>query len=507
MSIRLKLLLSYAAMLIVPLLMMVITAALLIVVFRGDVRSLWQQYGQDGTLFENHTLERLEKELWRTAESNPAALADRAYLADIDQELQTGKSALVVHKQGEMVYASPALQNAALLQRPSWSEEASPSDRGANRPAHIEHEEPQRYGSQWLAIVHFAFTNADGTPGTLMIVTTVNPLVNFAREFFPILFIALAIILILTHSLLTYFVSRSIVTPLRELKQAMKRMKAGDLDVQVRIDSKDEIGELSLAFEQMRRELRQSMDTQAQYENNRKELISNISHDLRTPLTALRGYIDGLGDGIADTPQKRQKYMEIISAKAEEMEHLIDELFLYSKLDLKQLPFHFEQVELAAFLADWSEELAFELGKQGVDFTAELDLAPVNLSLDRDKIRRVFANMIDNALKYMNKPEKRLQLRAYAANDVVCIELEDNGLGIDAEALPHIFERFYRADPSRNSHTGGSGLGLAISKQIVEGHGGTIHAASVKGEWTRISIHLPLKPIKMVIPDETHFNC
>lgn len=483
MSIRLKLLLSYAAMLIIPLVMMMITAMLLVVVFRGDLQTIRDQYSIGQRMFENHSVERMLREVRRTAEKNPSMLADSSYLADIDQELRANKSSLIVRKENRMVYVSPSLNQNKLLERlPAYQ-----------HPGYVDKEDDAQYGNQTMEVLQFDFLYADQQPGSMFVVTTVNPLVNFARKFFPILFMTLIVILILTHTLLTYFVSRSIIKPIENLKNAMNRIKEGDLDFQVQVTTKDEIGQLSIAFEEMRKQLQQSIQTQLQYEENRKELISNISHDLRTPLTAIRGYVEGLGDGVADTPEKRRKYLGIIASKAEEMSHLIDELFLYSKLDLKRLPFNYEGVDFRAFLMDWSDELEFELGKQGVHYGAEIALAPnTKVLIDRDKIRRLFSNIVDNCLKYMNKTEKQIQLKAYESNDQVVIEVTDNGQGIDPEALPHIFERFYRADPSRNSHIGGSGLGLAIARQIVDGHGGTIQARSIKGEGTSIILTLPL---------------
>lgn len=488
MSIRFKLLLSYAAMLIIPLILMMITALLLVVVFRGDIQSIRDQYRSTGGIFENHNVERVMKELKRTSENNPVMLSDLSYLTDINQELQLNESNLIVRTQSTIVYVSPSLQNTELLQQlPVY-----------DHSGHLDREDPVKYGQQLIELIHFEYENADHQQTSVIVATKVNPLVHFAQKFFPILFAVLVIILILTHSLLTYFVSRSIIKPLLRLKNAMNRMKSGDLDVHVPITTKDEIGQLSLAFEQMRSQLKASIQTQIQYEENRKELISNISHDLRTPLTAIRGYVDGIGDGIADTPEKRHRYVEIISAKAEEMDHLIDELFLYSKLDLKKIPFNYETVDLQAFVLDWSDELEFELGKQGVHFASDIALPEHTIiSLDRDKIRRVFSNIMSNCLKYMNKQEKNVHLRSYVSGEHAVIQIEDNGLGISEEALPFIFERFYREDPSRNSHTGGSGLGLAISKQIIEGHEGTIRASSVKGEGTCVSMMLPLRSNKV----------
>ncbi|WP_136605393.1 sensor histidine kinase [Paenibacillus dokdonensis] len=489
MSIRIKLLLSYAAMLIIPLVITFFTAILLIVVFRGDLQTIREQYGAGAhRMFEDQHVEGIMKEMKRSVEKNPSILNDSNYLSDLDQELLSIKSNLIVRKDARIIYTSPTLQQTDILNHlPAYDESG-----------HVERDEPQRIGKQLISLGHFDFRFADQTPGTVIVVTALNPLVNFAQKFFPILFITSIVILILTNTLLTYFVSRSIIRPLQKLKIAMKRIEAGDLDFQVKPTSRDEIGELSVAFEQMRNQLQHSIHTQIQYEENRKELISNISHDLRTPLTAIRGYVDGLGDGIADTAVKRQKYIDIISSKAEEMDHLIDELFLYSKLDLNRLPFQFEIVDFHAFLWDLSEELEFDLGKQGIHYSSDITLEPETYVLiDRDKLKRVFANIIDNGLKYMDKTEKTFHLRAFMTKNDVVIQMTDNGQGIEPDALPYVFERFYRADLSRNSHTGGSGLGLAITKQIMDGHEGTIQADSKVGESTCITMTLPLRNHKV----------
>jgi signal transduction histidine kinase len=321
------------------------------------------------------------------------------------------------------------------------------------------------------------------------------------------LFISLIVILVLTHILLTYFVSRSIIGPLQLLKRAAKQIKDGNLNFQVRVAGKDEIGQLGLAFEEMRVQLQESIDTQLQYEENRKELVSNISHDLKTPLTAIQGYVEGIRDGVADTPDKLQKYLKTISSKAEEMDHLIDELFLFSKLDLKRLPFNFELVDFTAFVQDCTEELHFDLEKKGFRFSAESELAEETwVSIDRDKLKRVISNIIENCAKYMDKTDKQIHLRTYTIASSVVLEIIDNGKGIAPEELPFIFERFYRAEQSRNTDTGGSGLGLAIAKQIMEGHGGSIEAQSIQDEGTSISIKLPIKQQGNGEHDEDHLN-
>ena len=243
----------------------------------------------------------------------------------------------------------------------------------------------------------------------------------------------------------------------------------------------------------MRVRLQESIELQKQYEENRKELLTSISHDLRTPLTAIQGYVDGILEGVANSPEKTERYMRTISAKTADMSHLIDELFLYSKLDLGRIPFQLERVPLRDFVMDWAEELEFELDKQGATLRSELDAPPQwILSIDRDKFKRVLVNIIQNSIKYGDKSETLISLRADVQGGTAVIEIEDNGPGIPAASLPHIFDRFYRSEPSRNTGTGGSGLGLAIAKQIMEGHGGSIAASSQQGHGTCIRLTLPV---------------
>jgi signal transduction histidine kinase len=481
MSIRLRLLLSYAAMLLIPLIMIILTSLLLVMVFHGDVQNIRDAYGDKANFFHDG---RYMKEIKRNTEKNPSIFLDKNYLDDLNQEMQTTGASLIVRNGDRITYVSGQLQQPELIRQLPPFEHAGSRDE----------ESAKRYDNQLLTVTQIDFLFADNRPGSIFIVSQMNPIVNFARKFFPIVFVALIVILVLTHSVLTYFVSKSIIGPLRLLKNAAKQIKQGDLDFHVKVKGKDEIGQLGIAFEEMRSQLQQSIQTQLQYEENRKELISNISHDLKTPLTSIKGYVEGIQDGVAYTPEKMGKYIKTISSKAEEMDRLIDELFLYSKLDLKRVPFHFEHIRVAAFLQDWADELRFDLEKQGFRFDFEMELQPdTEVSVDRDKLKRVFSNIIDNCVKYMDKADKQIRLTAYAAGDSVKVEISDNGQGIEQSALPYVFERFYRAEQSRNTHTGGSGLGLAIAKQIMEGHHGTIQAQSTQGEGATMILSLPIK--------------
>jgi signal transduction histidine kinase len=342
-------------------------------------------------------------------------------------------------------------------------------------------------------VMQFDFHEGQSKQGTVFIVSKVNSTTSFIRKYFPTLFLSLIFILIITHVMLTTFMSKNIIRPLQALRNAANEIKEGNLDFQITVNGKDEIGQLGVMFEEMRSQLQSSIQVQEQYEVNRKELISSISHDLKTPLTAIRGYIDGIMDGVADTPEKNLKYMQTIAVKAEEIDHLINELFLYSKLDLNRQQFHFEAVEVLAFLEDWSEELDFELEKQGITYHSDIHMDPSAIVLlDRDQFKRVLNNIIQNSIRYMDKRQPSIHLTSYCTESQAILEIKDNGAGINPQALKYIFERFYRADESRNARTGGSGLGLAIAKQIMTGHQGSIEAYSQLTIGTTIKLCIPI---------------
>ena len=299
----------------------------------------------------------------------------------------------------------------------------------------------------------------------------------------------------ITNALLSYFVSRSIIKPIRGLNEAARKIREGNLDFQIEPDRKDEIGQLAQNFELMRQSLKESSEIQQKYEQNRKELIANISHDLKTPMTSIKGYVEGIQDGIANTPEKMDKYIETIHTKTLHMDHLIDELFLYSKLDLKRVPFHFEEVNIHHYLLDRIEELQFDLDNIQVMITYEnvSKQDDMVVMMEREQFKRVFTNIIQNSLKYMDKSEKNISIKLIEEYEKVIIVCTDNGKGIPEEVSPFIFDQFYRVDQSRNAMSGGSGLGLAIVKRIIEEHGGQVWAESEEGVYT--SIYLTLNKV------------
>ncbi|MCD7709101.1 MAG: HAMP domain-containing histidine kinase, partial [Clostridiales bacterium] len=220
-------------------------------------------------------------------------------------------------------------------------------------------------------------------------------------------------------------------------------------------------------------------------ESDNKALITNIAHDLKTPITAVKGYAEGILDGVANTPEKLDRYIRTIYNKANEMDTLINELTLYAKIDTNRIPYNFAKINVVSYFNDCVEEIGLDLESKSIGLTYHNYSSPDALIIaDPEQLRRVVNNIIGNSIKYMNKPEPFIQIRIKDVGDFIQVEIEDNGRGIAQKDLPYIFDRFYRADASRNSATGGSGIGLSIVKKIIEDHGGKIWATSKEDDGT-----------------------
>lgn len=296
------------------------------------------------------------------------------------------------------------------------------------------------------------------------------------------LFISVFVILISVALVVGLWVYRSIAVPLVKLKKATQNIKEGNLDFVLDVEGKDEFSELCQDFEEMRRRLKESTEEKSLIEKENRELISNISHDLKTPITAVKGYVEGIMDGVADTPEKMDRYVRTIYNKTNEMDHLINELTFYSKIDTNRIPYTFNKLNVEDYFEDCSEEVGLELETRGIELVyANYVEKDVMVIADGEQIRRVIHNIISNAIKYMDKPKGIIQIRIKDVGDFIQIEIEDNGKGIGPKDLPYIFDRFYRTDVSRNSSKGGSGIGLSIVKKILEDHGGKVWATSRLG--------------------------
>lgn len=290
------------------------------------------------------------------------------------------------------------------------------------------------------------------------------------------------VILVFTALSIGLWIYRSIATPLVKLKKATQNIKEGNLDFVLDVEGDDEFSELCRDFEEMRKRLKESAEEKVLLDKENKELISNISHDLKTPITAVKGYVEGIMDGVADTPEKMDRYVKTIYNKTNEMDHLINELTFYSKIDTNRIPYTFSKLNVEDYFGDCAEEVGLELETRGIELVyANYVESDVLVIADGEQIRRVIHNIISNAIKYMDKPKGIIQIRVKDVGDFIQVEIEDNGKGIAAKDLTCIFDRFYRTDVSRNSSKGGSGIGLSIVKKILDDHGGKVWATSRLG--------------------------
>ena len=296
------------------------------------------------------------------------------------------------------------------------------------------------------------------------------------------LFFTALVILIFTSVSVGLWIYRSVATPLVKLRKATQNIKDGNLDFVLDVEGADEFAELCRDFEEMRRRLKESAEEKLVLDKENKELISNISHDLKPPITAVKGYVEGIMDGVADTPEKMDRYVRTIYNKTVEMDHLINELTFYSKIDTNRIPYTFSKLNVEDYFSDCAEEVGLELETRGIQLCyANYVDSDVQVIADGEQIRRVIHNIISNAIKYMDKGKGMkgiIQIRVKDVGDFVQVEIEDNGKGIAAKDLPYIFDRFYRTDVSRNSAKGGSGIGLSIVRKILEDHGGKVWATS-----------------------------
>ena len=296
------------------------------------------------------------------------------------------------------------------------------------------------------------------------------------------LFFTASIILIFTALSVGLWIYRSIAVPLVKLKKATKNIKEGNLDFVLEVEGNDEFSDLCRDFEDMRIRLKESAEEKILLDKENKELISNISHDLKTPITAVKGYVEGIMDGVADTPEKMDRYVKTIYNKTTEMDHLINELTFYSKIDTNRIPYTFSKLNVEDYFSDCAEEVGLELETRGIELVyANYVEKDVQVIADGEQIRRVIHNIISNAIKYMDKPKGIIQIRIKDVGDFIQVEIEDNGKGIGSKDIAYIFDRFYRTDVSRNSSKGGSGIGLSIVKKIMADHGGKVWATSRLG--------------------------
>lgn len=320
-------------------------------------------------------------------------------------------------------------------------------------------------------------------------------------------FVATFVIMVTIATVLTRWIARGVFNPINDLKVGMQQIAEGNFDYVLCEECHGEIEELYHNYEDMRLRLKESTEAAIQNEAKNRELVTNISHDLKTPITAIKGYVEGIMDGVCNTPEKMDKYIKTIYNKANDMDRLINELTIYSRIDANRIPYTFLRLNVREFFDDCIEEVGLDLESKHIELNYS-NMVPEDTRViaDPEQLKRVINNIISNSVKYMDKEKEKgiINFSIIDEGDAIKIEIEDNGRGIPAKDLPNIFERFFRSDSSRNSAKGGSGIGLSIVKKIVEDHGGYIWATSKEGEGT--CMHFVLRKYEEVKDNEQNID-
>jgi signal transduction histidine kinase len=302
-------------------------------------------------------------------------------------------------------------------------------------------------------------------------------------------------IILLTNRFLTRFVFRKIVHALHTLTYGVHQVRDGNLGFRIDYGGNDEFSEVCGDFNEMAVRLSDSVSARQKDEQSRKELIAGISHDLRTPLTSIKAYVEGIEKGVASTPEARKHYIDTIKNKTDDLEHIIEMLFLFSKLDTGEFPYHIERVDLTSVVSEVIESLRDEYEARGLEISLSRKTEGVYVEIDAMQMRYIMINIFENSAKYKTKERGKMDVAVSENEDNsegnATVTFTDDGPGVPEEALDKLFDAFYRSDPSRNNPSKGSGLGLAIAAKIVDRFGGTLKAVNVPPSGLSIIMTFP----------------
>lgn len=399
-------------------------------------------------------------------------------LADLSQLLDKNAMSLTVdagvenlYRYGSSAEADAALQNAV---------------NALNGEGYVSNGERQLYAHQvsingTIYYISVFASHAELSYSTLKVVIALAAIILLFGIFMSIL---------LTNRFLTKFVFQKIERPLDMLSEGVRQIRDGNLDQRIIYETEDEFAPICSDFNEMAIRLKESVDLTQQNEQSRKELLAGISHDLRSPLTSIRAYVEGLLDGVAKTPEAQHGYLETIKNKAEDIDRMVEKLFLFSKMELGEYPDHPELLHLDEEIRQLISSLGPEYAENGLRIFAE-KLVPATVLSDPEQLRRVIVNIIENSLKYKDNETGHLEISLQEEMGGFRLSLCDDGPGVPTESLPRLFDAFYRSDPARQNPNRGSGLGLSIAAGAVRRMDGKIHAEIGNNGGLAIVIWLP----------------
>ena len=482
MKLRTKLILAFFSIISIPIILIIIITALLSSYhLRSVQRSDNYSFFSDSAIqvFNAATVSAKES-IVQQIERDPDVFLDEEYVNEVNEQMQYSFTYIAVEKDGELYYNGLGERKDTQIKGLFAEMEQAEKDEDSTVSQMY-----TKIDKNSCLVNSWELQFEDGTNGHVLLISFIGKLLPGIRLMLSEILIIIVIIMVVIALLMFGWIYKTILRRIGELKKATNEIKNGNLDYELNVKGTDEIGLLCQDFEDMRLKLKETAEESVRSETESKELISNISHDLKTPITAIKGYVEGIMDGVASSPEKLDKYIRTIYVKANDMDKLIDELTIYSKIDTNRIPYTFSKIDISEYFDDCINELGIELESKGImlNFSNYLE-GSVTVIADSEQLKRVINNIVSNSVKYMDKSKSIINVRLKDVGDYVQIEIEDNGKGIAAKDMPYIFDRFYRADSSRNSAQGGSGIGLAIVKKIIEDHGGNIWATSKEGVGT-----------------------
>lgn len=487
-KLRTRLVISFFALTIIPILAIFAAFYTFSYIQKQEIQHYYgiEMEGYESLSNSSRILTKLTSDIYETlveaADTDVGSFAYEPFLNATNNELQKQSSYLIVRRDDKVLYNGSKRDNAYLMYTlPAFGESFNADD-------------GSRYiASENVLVKSIDFYFEDGANGSAFIVTDVDQMIPQLQNLFVRMIVAVIVIIIAIAAIFVIWTYRSMVTPIKDLQEAVHNIQQGNLEFEIQdVKGSEELVMLSRDFEIMRYQLKVSQEEKKKYDEESRELIANISHDLKTPMTSIKGYIEGIRDGVADTPQKLERYMTTIYNKAMEMDRLVTELNIYSRIETNQIPYNFIVMNISDYFNDCVEDLAIDLKEKNISLNYyDGTSGDIKVKADPEQIARVVNNIVGNSAKYMDKEYGVINIYLKERKNEVLISIEDNGQGIASKDLPMIFERFYRADASRNSKQGGSGIGLSIVKKIITDHGGSIWADSIEKKGT--TIHISLK--------------
>lgn len=491
MTIKRKIRLSNIMMVLIPILF---TAIVITVCLHTSLGSYWYtleaMYSDENSIqFAQSMIYTYQKELWENnwGQNNDTESAEEIKRTDEMNHLENKLSGMgyqfMITKNGKLIYTNLTEEDMQAARSVAGDGIDTAKSLTASRHEVSVIKNTFYHGEKVFCItaVHRQRTDQG----------VVNYLKNYILKYVYGIILFFVVLTVFVNGITSWWISRSILKPLHLLSLGTKEIREGNLDTKMEYQKKDEFGEVCRDFDDMRVYLKESVNQRLKDEKRRRDLVTGISHDLRTPLTSISGYLNGLMEGIADTPDKKMRYFRAIKTRTGDLVRLVDSLSEYSRLD-SGFRYHLEEADFREFVEQYMEVCRQDAEQNHVNVEFKYGSETYPVRIDREEFKRVFDNLLTNTVKYRTLEQSQVLISLERTLEGTNIELvfQDDGPGVPPESLERIFDSFYRVDDARSQSEKGSGIGLAVVKEIINGHGGSVQAENRKG--LAIIIHLPI---------------